>query len=370
MKIALANDIVYAYAAGDPSAVGGAERYQWLLARELAARGWTVSVGVRAGVEPGEERLIEGVRFTGIGNGGIVGAWHRFLSRSRPEWFYWMGADHLAGVAIEIAKRLGSRTIFSAAFDRDVSPRRALHQRPAMWPLYAWGLARSDRIFVQHGGQLAGLPLLWRRKASVLPGIVDQARVKPHAQRPGYVAWVAVLRQVKRPDLLIEIARRLPDFRFVACGGTTRFMSPPGYAERTVAALRAQPNIDYRGPLAPDEALRIIGDAALLLSTSDEEGFPSVFLEAWAAGTPVVSLKVDPDRVIGRRGLGTVAGSVEQAVSDIRALIGFAARREAIAERGLRYVRERHSGAAVVRAFEEGLAGANGRSAMGEEAVR
>ena len=39
-------------------------------------------------------------------------------------------------------------------------------------------------------------------------------------------------------------------------------------------ALRAITNIDYRGQVAPEEAMEAIADAALLLSTSDEEGFP------------------------------------------------------------------------------------------------
>ena len=41
MKIALVNDIAYQYATGDPAAVGGAERYQWLLARDRRKAGVT-----------------------------------------------------------------------------------------------------------------------------------------------------------------------------------------------------------------------------------------------------------------------------------------------------------------------------------------
>jgi len=52
MKVALVNDIVYRYGYGDPAAVGGSERYQWLLARALAAHGWSVVVGVRSGLAP------------------------------------------------------------------------------------------------------------------------------------------------------------------------------------------------------------------------------------------------------------------------------------------------------------------------------
>lgn len=358
MKVVLVNNIVYDYASGAPSATGGAERYQWLLARALAANGWSVAVGVRGALKAGERKVIDGVEFVGIGQEQIFLALYRFLAAERPDWWYWQCASHLWGPAVAIARLLQVRTIFSAGVDRDVHPHYALFRRPRWWWLYAWGLSQSDRIFVQHGGQLSELAPRQQAKACILPGIVDRTGdMKPHSERSKYVVWVAMLRQVKRPDVLMEIARMAPTVPFVVCGGPTTFMSPPGYGERIVAALRAVSNIDYRGKIAPDRTLRVIADAATLLSTSDEEGFPSTFLEAWSAGTPVVSLKIDPDRILERAGLGVVSGSIANAVADITSLLDSPQRRDEIAARARRYVAENHSEAAVASAFERALQG-------------
>ena len=78
--------------------------------------------------------------------------------------------------------------------------------------------------------------------------------------------------------------------------------------------LRATPNIEYLGHVAPEKAEQVIAGAAVFLSTSDEEGFPNTFVQAWSSGTPVVSLKIDPDRIIERLGLGTVSENVERAI--------------------------------------------------------
>jgi len=357
VKIVFVNDTIHGYATG-ASVVGGAERQQWLLGRALAATGWQVTVGVHETLASGERQVIDGVEFVGLGRGyigfgrnHIHRVWYRFLAAERPDWWYWRCANHLWGSAVEIAKLAGVRTIFAAGFDTDVEPRRALVRRHHWWPLYAWGLSRTDRIILQHTGQLGALPERWRPKAHIVRSIAHLASARPHAERARYVAWVGMLRQPKRPDVLLEIARRAPAIQFVVCGGPTSFASPSGYGDWLAQALRTQPNVDYLGQVSPQRAAQIISNAALLLSTSDQEGFPNTFLEAWSTGTPVITLRIDPDAVIARNNLGCVSGDIERAIADLTALIVSPQRREEIAERCLHYVVEAHGEASVAAAF-------------------
>lgn len=356
MKIAFIEDGIYAYASGSPLAVGGAERDQWLLARALSRADWSAVVGVRQSLKSRERKLIDGVEYVGLSESPTLVAWREFLSAERPHWLFWECAYHLWGPLVEIAKRFGVRTIFHAACDLDVQPRRALLHRARWWPLYAWGLSRTDRIFVQHAGQLAGLSPGLRAKARILPKVSlaelggGAQRMKSHHERNKQVAWVGTLIQFKRPDVLIEIARRSPDVSFVVCGGTR-----PGCDENIVAGLRATPNIEYLGQVSPAKAQQIIADSSLLLSTSDVEGFPNTFAQAWLAGTPVVSLKVDPGRVIAENNLGVVAGSAERAAAEIKALIESPDRRQQIGKRAHNYGRENYSAATVVKVFEAAL---------------
>jgi glycosyltransferase involved in cell wall biosynthesis len=173
-----------------------------------------------------------------------------------------------------------------------------------------------------------------------------------------------MFRQSKRPDLLIEIARKAPDVRFIVCGGPTTFTAAPGYGEEIARVLRTLPNVEYRGQVAPDEALQVITDAALFLSTSDEEGFPNTFLHAWTAGTPVVSLRVDPDHVVERYRLGKLSRTVQQAISDMRMLLDSAQERQTISYRTREYVAENHCASAVIRIFERSTRGVSHKVAV------
>jgi glycosyltransferase involved in cell wall biosynthesis len=372
MKIAFCdgNGTVYGYATGDQGA-GGNGKWQWLLARLLIQSGWSVVVGVGQHapevdlddrspqiLNPTQERVIEGVRFVRMPQGQFVLAWSKFLMAERPDWWYWQGAEAIWGAMLLVAKAMRIRGIYSSSSDSDLQPRSALTRRQRWWPLYAWGLNAVDRIVVQHHGQLSELSRKLQSKAAVVPGLVlTPERVKLQAERRNYIVWVSFLRQMKRPDLLIEIARKSPELHFVVCGAMTNFQSPGGYGEKLVKEMHSLPNIEYRGHVDQCQVLKIMADAAALLCTSDVEGFPNTFLEAWSVGTPVVSLNIDPGGVISERCLGFVSGTTEQAVSDIRTLVNSPEVFAAISSRSREYIEEVHSNAEVARLFNKAILG-------------
>jgi glycosyltransferase involved in cell wall biosynthesis len=71
--------------------------------------------------------------------------------------------------------------------------------------------------------------------------------------------------------------------------------------------LKNFPNVKLLGELNHSRTLNEISDSKALISTSPMEGFPNVFIEAWACGIPVYSLNVDPGCVIEKEGLGVIA---------------------------------------------------------------
>ena len=91
--------------------------------------------------------------------------------------------------------------------------------------------------------------------------------------------------------------------------------------------------------------------AAVLACTSEVEGFPNTFIEAWSHGLPVVST-FDPDGVIAGAHLGVVAQDVAGVAAGLTKLLAERAERRRISHRVRQYYLANHAMDAVIPQFE------------------
>ena len=115
-------------------------------------------------------------------------------------------------------------------------------------------------------------------------------------ERRPIVVWLGRFTEVKRPDRVIELAKKAEGFFFVMAGG--------GELEESIRAS-APANVLVAGWQKKEEMWAI---ADIALCTSDSEGMPLSLIEAQMAGIPVVSTYVGSvdeivvDGVTGRLG--------------------------------------------------------------------
>ena len=113
-----------------------------------------------------------------------------------------------------------------------------------------------------------------------LRGVADRRPDLGIDAKETVVMWLGRFTQVKRPDLVLEIAKALPNVTFVMAGGGELFESCKAGAPKNVKLVGFQDK---------NEMWKI---ADIGLCTSDSEGMPLSLIEAQMAGVPVVSTDV------------------------------------------------------------------------------
>jgi glycosyltransferase involved in cell wall biosynthesis len=311
----------FAYGAmtgGQAGHVGGVERQTSLMARWLAARGHRVALVTWAEGPPGDE-TIDGVRIVKVcaraaGLPGLRFVHPRWtslaaaLARADARTYYHNSAEYVTGQVAWWARRHARRFVYSVASDMDCDPSLPdLHSRRERW-LYTFGLRRARPVIAQTTQQVSMLRDGFGVEATVVPmpcpAPGEGAFQRPAWRSNGRVLWVGRICEVKRPDRLLEVAEACPEMPFDLVG-------PAGDDTFTRAVLqraRQVPNVVVHGRASRDQMEGFYRQATMLLCTSDREGFPNTFLEAWSHGVPVVST-LDPDGLIGRLGLGAVVGT-------------------------------------------------------------
>jgi glycosyltransferase involved in cell wall biosynthesis len=313
--------------------VGGAQVQQCLVGKALVRRGFRVSM-VCLDYGQKDETTVEGVtvfkcepptqrmplrccypRLTGL--------WSA-MRRADADIYYQRSAAAYTGIVGLFARRHGRRFVYAAACDLDVArdETRRLFQRRAGWRdyhLFRLGLTLATDVVVQHAQQMQEF-MHWHGRASTIvpscyaeqpPGMAD-----PH----GFVLWVSTLRTGKRPELLLEIARRLPHLRFRMVGGPSSEAGGESAFARISDAAASIPNLEFIGFVPFSEVHTHFNGARVLVNTSDYEGFPNTFLQSWSRGIPTVSFR-DTGSIVDDVKVVNVANDLDQMTSLVSRLM-------------------------------------------------
>jgi glycosyltransferase involved in cell wall biosynthesis len=274
--------------------VGGAEVQQSLISAELARRGYDVSmISMDYGQQEGQ--VVSGVRLLKMHQPAAGIPVIRFLHprltsvwsamrRADADVYYQRTGGALTGFVAEYARRHGRRSIFAGAHDLDFDPALPLISYARDRWLYRYGLTLVDQIVVQSRRQLQACRSVFGRDALEIPSCHGFAALSGHFG--GHVLWVATVKAMKRPELFVELARRLPQYRFRMVGGAP---DRSDYLERVRVLARGLDNIEFTGFVPYADVEQHFDGAAVLVSTSSGEGFPNTFLQAWSRGIPTLS---------------------------------------------------------------------------------
>jgi glycosyltransferase involved in cell wall biosynthesis len=342
--------------------VGGAELQQSFMAPALVQRGYKVSM-ITLDYGQADRTVVKGVTVHKLykPDEGIpvvrfvyprlTRTW-QVLKEVNADVYYQRTAAALTGFVAAFCKRHGKRSIYNGASDVDFLPgKQDITFARDKW-LFEFGLRHVDRIFVQNLRQQEWLAQNYGRGDGVLVPNCYHAPADAKADPNGYVLWVATVRAQKRPELLLEMARRLPQYKFVVVGGYDIGWNGEEY-ERNIRQQAARlPNVEYRGFLPYVDADRVFSGARVLLNTSMYEGFPNTFLQAWARGVPTVAFVDIRSRDADGKPVYDIAGDIDQATGMVQRLMDEDAYWAQASTRVAAQYRAHHSMEAVVDLFE------------------
>ena len=270
------------------------------------------------------------------------------IQRVDPHIIYLQGASAYMGIAARYARSSPCSLIWHIASARDVRrfTIRSFRTIPFDYidkKMIEYGIRHADYIFGQAKYEEDLLRQNYGRTCDLLVGNWHPAPTLPCLKRPPVqVVWVANIKPLKKPEAFIDLAERLSTVahaEFIMIGRP----ASAKYQRRLEARIRKVRGLTYLGERSNEEINRILAASHIFVNTSEYEGFPNTFVQAWLHEVPVVSLHVDPDDLLTQQGLGFCSGSLERLVQDARHLIENPDLRTRIGAKAKAYALEHHS---------------------------
>lgn len=305
--------------------IGGAEVQQSFLAPELARRGHAVSMvtmdfgqgpeveaqGVRVLRTHAPEAGLPGLRFV---HPRLTATWAA-LKAADADVYYQRSLGALTGIVAAFARRYGRKFVFAAASDLDLDPEVGKISGWRDRALSRYGIRQADAIIVQTDKQRALCAQGLRRDSTVVNSCFrSHGRA---AQPDGPILWVGTVKDIKRPEILLELAERLPQRRFVMVGGS--YFGDPLF-DRIAERARQLGNVECVGHVHFADVEQWFDGGAVLVNTSRSEGFPNTFLQAWARGMPTVSY-FDPGTRLDGLAVNRVVADLEELTDSVEGLL-------------------------------------------------
>lgn len=361
---------VYLIASGDAAHrfAGGAEVQQTHIARGLVRAGHEVTVLAGDYGQP-DETEIDGIRFIKLREKGrsipvlryfhprLTSLWQG-MQRADADIYYQRCSAAATFVTGLFARVRNKKFVFAAAHDLDLEKPRTHELFPGRggWrdrQLYFMGLKMAHAVVAQHPGQQDSYRKWHGRDAVWIPSC-SASPPNPVNNPSGPVLWVSMIRTWKRPELMFQLAESLPHVRFRMIGGmssrTNDVESFRLYHELEERARRL-PNLEFLGFLPYHEVDRHFDEASLFINTSDYEGFPNTFLQAWARGIPTVSF-VDCGAEDSQGRIGFVARDQEDMRQTVSRLLADRLAWQQESARCQVHFQDKHSVQAVVARYQ------------------
>jgi glycosyltransferase involved in cell wall biosynthesis len=321
---------------------GGAELDLFMLANELVkdAR-FSISFVVADYGQPPDETYngISTIASLDFSHGFVRGASRIWKALKQADADIYVIKTASAGVPLlaRFCRRHKRRFVYRTAH-RDECDGTYLRRHPLLGRLFINALRRADVVFAQNACDAEDL----RRLRGIDSTVIPNGHCLTAADNPpdkDTILWVGRSADFKQPQIFLDVARHLPDVRFV-------MICPKATDDRDYESLVADAagiaNLEFVGRVPFDEIDSYFRRAKVLVNTSRAEGFANTFIQACKNSAAILSLNSNPDDFLVRYACGIACnGDTQKLIEGLQFLLDDDRYRE-IGENGGRYVRDNH----------------------------
>lgn len=346
--------------------IGGAETEKANLARALVLRGWKVSFvtldhgqpdgvnidGLRVFKAYRRDAGLPGVRFFFPRWSGLIAA----MKRANADIYIQVNAGCETGQVAMWCRRHKKRFVFAVEADTNCTH---ADWRDKPWReriLYHHGLRSADHIVAQTFQQKQLLLDEFNRDSTVIRCCAKDTgqlrRTAPPNGEPKRLVWLGRFTKQKGLDYLLDFAEMCPQWHIDMVGSAN---VDTDYARRIRTRAESIANIRLCGQVPHAQIDKCYEPASALICTSEWEGYPTVFMEAWSRGLPVIS-RWDADGVIEKGGLGVVERDTARLAKAAERLLGDVREWEACSLRCRAFFEQHHTPESSALAYEKLLA--------------
>ena len=296
---------------------GGAEIQLFLLSEELARRSDVRIRFITRGSGPPETFTCNEMqvyklahRPTSFGR-AFRGTWDLFqtLISLDTDCFIQRGGGIETGLTGFASRWSGKPFLFMTSSIWDVDGTHSGKRGLFYGSMYKFGLHRAAWVVSQTQIQSKLLLQNYGVKNTVLHSVHRIPETIP-SEKSG-VLWVGRCEPLKRPEALLRLAEATPalSFTMVCPEANSR-----DYFEQITQRASALKNLVFLPGVSFEETEQLFARHRLYLNTSDTEGFPNTYVQAFKWGTPVVSLFINPDQILTANQIGICTDGDETAL--------------------------------------------------------
>jgi glycosyltransferase involved in cell wall biosynthesis len=283
----------------DPSSsetYGGATVQMYLIAEELAKHTKTdvTSLVVSFGLNDGD--IISGFKIQNTFTKNDYFAlrtikFHKAIMKAKPEVIIQHGLTVYSCLLAVYCKLMKIKFVYMFAHDVEAEGYYQTSRKKAS--LFKLLIKYTDIIITQNKHQHDILLNSVNRNSIILYNGFPIISLPPVKKE--HILWVARCDKWKCPEKFIRLASLNKNYKFVmVCNEST---NEKHYLQiKTMANI--VDNLHFLSHVPTDQMEDIFQKSLLLVNTSDDEGFPQVFIQAAICKTPIISLNVNPDNFI------------------------------------------------------------------------